>query len=113
MTDPLGEMATACESDPDVTFALDRELRIIHCNAAWDRFAVENRGTTLLRPAPYGRSVLDVVPERLRNLYATAYRSVWVSRTPWHHHYECSSAETYRFLRMTVRPGSHRDLLIV
>jgi hypothetical protein len=113
MTDPLGEVLAAYENDPDVVFVLDRNLRIIYCNAAWDRFAVENRGITLLRPAPYGRSLIDVVPDRLRSLYATAFRSVWLSRAPWHHHYECSSADTYRFLRMTVRPDSHRDLLIV
>jgi hypothetical protein len=113
MTDSLGETLGACESDPNVTFVLDRELRIIHCNAAWDRFAVENSGTALLRPAPYGRSVLDVVPDRLRSLYATAYRSVWLSRTPWHHHYECSSADIYRFLRMQVHLSSREDLLIV
>lgn len=106
-------MFSVYESDPDVVFILDRELRVIHCNAAWDRFAIDNNGKALMRPAPYGRPVIDVVPERLRNLYTTAYRSVLLSRTRWHHHYECSSADTYRFLRMTVQPSSENDLLVV
>ena len=101
------------ERDPDVVFILDRELRIVFCNAAWDRFARENDGESLLRPAPYGNSVLDAVPERLKRLYASAYRQVLMTCKDWEHHYECSSPQVYRMFRMTVQLDRTASFLVV
>ena len=39
-----GQWTDSFESDPAVIYALDRDYRLIHCNLAWDRFALENNG---------------------------------------------------------------------
>ena len=39
------------EADTAVIFCLDADLRITYCNPAWDRFALENGGEHLCRPA--------------------------------------------------------------
>src|SRR5215469_12449153 len=90
------------EHEPSIVFVLDRDLRIVYCNEGWDAFARDNGGTAWERPSPYGHLLLDVIPDRLRNLYRTAYRQVFFSGVPWVHHYECSSADFYRSFRMTV-----------
>lgn len=101
------------EHAPAVTFALDRELRIVYCNEAWDRFAAANGGMTLKRPTPYGVNILDVVPEFLKSLYRSAYLNVFVTRRPWEFYYECSSATDYRLFRMSATPLPENDDLIV
>jgi hypothetical protein len=98
----LGNPFEDLEHEPAVHFALDRGLRVTYCNEAWDRFARENKGSAVERPAPYGRSVLDVIAPNLRTLYASAYAFVFATGQPWIHHYECSSPSHYRLFRMTV-----------
>ena len=90
------------EYDPAIVFALDRELRIIYCNRAWDVFAEANGGAFLKRPAPYGLPLLDVIPEELKALYRSAYLNVFATKRQWAYEYECSSATVYRLFRMTA-----------
>jgi hypothetical protein len=101
------------EHDPAVVFWVDRSLAIVHCNEGWDAFARENGGAGWERPSPYGCSLLDVIPDRLRSLYSTAYRSVFLSGTSWVHHYECSSPEVHRLIRMTVSRSRTGEFLTV
>jgi len=111
--DPLNQFFLDFEHDPAVVFSLDRSLRIVYCNAAWDAFARENGGSGWERPRPYGISLLDVIPDRLKTLYQTAYRQVLLSGTSWVHHYECSSPVVYRMFRMTVNRSRGGDFLTV
>src|SRR5690349_1671320 len=101
------------EHAPAVTYALDRQLRIVYCNDAWDRFAESNGGTAVKRPTPYGRNVLDVVPEFLKPLYRSAYLNVFATGRTWEFHYECSSATEYRFFRMSASASPPNDDLVV
>ena len=100
------------ERDPAIVFALDRELRIIYCNAAWDRFAQLNGGRLLQRPQPYGLCILDVLPEYLRDLYDPAYRGVFTTGRQWVLQYECSSDVVYRLFRMTVMKRPQDDFIL-
>jgi len=100
------------EHDPAIVFALNRELRIIYCNAAWDRFAQLNGGGFLQRPRPYGLCVLDVVPECLRDLYDAAYQGVFTTGRQWILEYECSSEVVYRLFRMTVIKRPEDDFIL-
>lgn len=111
--EPGTEHSARLEHDAGIVFVLDRDLRIVYCNEAWDTFARDNGGTAWERPHPYGRSLLDVIPDRLRSLYRTAYRQVFFSGVPWVHHYECSSAELYRSFRMTVTRNEDGQSLTV
>jgi hypothetical protein len=101
------------EKDPAVIYALDRDLRIIYCNEAWDRFAAENGGRALDRRRQLGRSVLDAIPVPLRRLFEDGYRRVLTTGQTWEHRYECSSPTTFRTFRMVVYPAPHDGLVVV
>ena len=111
--DARNDLFADLEHDSAVVFSLDRSLLVVYCNAAWDAFARENGGAGWERPSPYGRSLLDVIPDRLKGLHRTAYLSVFLSGTSWTHHYECSSPEVYRLFRMTVNRSPGGDFLTV
>jgi hypothetical protein len=95
-------MRAHLENDAAVVFALDSELRISYCNAAWDRFALENGGREVVREKQIGRSIWDVIPGPLRRLYEDGYMRTLATGEPWRHEYECSSGGTYRALHMSV-----------
>jgi hypothetical protein len=92
------------EADTAVIFCLDADLRITYCNPAWDRFAIENGGVHLCRPAPVGISVLDYISGPDKQYFAKHYRRVIGQKEPWERDYECSSANTYRGFRLRVVP---------
>ena len=96
--------ATVVDADPAVVFCLDSALTITYCNAAWERFALQNEAPELCGPAPIGKCVLDYISGPARNFYASVYERVLVTSKPWEHRYECSSAEVYREFRLLVIP---------
>jgi hypothetical protein len=101
------------ENDPAVVYFLDYNLRIVHCNLAWNRFAVQNGGPHLMREMVLGRCVMDSVPAPLKAFYAAAYKQVLSVQEPWECTYECSSAAVYRSFRMGVYPDPHDSGLVV
>ncbi len=102
------------ENDPAVIFSLDHDLRIVYCNAAWDRFAQENGGVGLERGAQLGRSVMSCVPDVLKAFFEDGYRRTLASREPWQHSYECSSPSHFRSFRMmTYAEPDGSGLLVV
>jgi hypothetical protein len=100
------------ENDPAVIYVVDSALRLVYCNAAWDRFAVQNGGPELIRQNTIGDSVLDAIPEELRGFYAEGYARAKQSATPWEHDYECSSAQLYRLFHMRVMALPNSLLLV-
>ncbi len=101
------------EKDPAVSFILDGDLRIVYCNEAWDKFAVENGGRGLERQQQRGRSVMDAVPALLKQLFEGRYRKVLSSRQAWEHCYECSSPTVYRSFRMVSYPDPEGEGVVV
>jgi len=101
------------ERDSATVFVLDRELRILYCNEAWDRFAESNGGVALMRPRIYEMCVLDVVPEPLKDWYRSAYLKVFKTGRQWVHEYECSSSTVYRLFRMTALQRPREDFILV
>src|SRR5262245_59379844 len=92
------------DADASVIYGLDAAARIVFCNAAWDRFAAENNGESLLRPSPVGRFLSDYIPSPILGYYAKAHDRVRETGQPWDHFYECSSTETMRQFHMRVSP---------
>jgi hypothetical protein len=101
------------ENDPAIVYFLDCNLRIIHCNLAWNRFALKNGGKHLLREMVLGHAVMDSVPAPLKAFYASAYTRVLNVHQSWECTYECSSAAAYRVFRMGVYPDPHDSGLVV
>ena len=106
MINPEGGIVTltraALESDPSVVYFLDRHLRHDRCNAAWDRFALDNSGSHLLRESMAGYPILEAMPPTLTGFYSSMYQSVLASGEPVCHEYECSSDTEYRLIHLRV-----------
>jgi hypothetical protein len=92
------------ESDPAVIYAVDRDLRLTYCNAAWDRFAAGNGGEQIVRRLMVGRSLLDFIPDSLRRFYLEGFARVLETGSPWDHRYDCSDARVRREFHMRVLP---------
>jgi hypothetical protein len=101
------------ENDTAIIYVLDRDLRIVYCNEAWDRFATENGGRSLLRPRPLGLCVIDVIPPQLKRFFEKAYREALSTGLVWQHCYECSSPAVYRKYEMKVHPDREAGHLVV
>ena len=91
------------------------DYRMAYLNPAWFAFARENDGEPeISRDWPLGRSMMDAVPEELKSFYRQAFEKCLDSGIPWHHNYECSSAEVLRRFHLTAYPlKQHGGLLIV
>jgi hypothetical protein len=110
---PLELSGTPLENDPSVTFTLDDRLRLRSCNLAWDRFAAENGGGRLMRPAVMGRSILEFISGPLADYYREAYSRMIGRDVAWRHEYECSSEGAFRLFAMEVYPLPGRSGLLV
>ena len=108
-----GEWTDAFESDSSVIYALDQDFRIVHCNLAWDRFALENGGTGATREHQLGRCVFDAIPEQLKPFYKTLYDRVRETKQGYSHVMECSSPELFRRFHMNMRPFGDSGVLTV
>jgi hypothetical protein len=100
------------DADPAVICTLDKDLRILSCNRAWDDFALANNGAQACRERVAGRPLLDFISGDLCAFYEEGYLRTLTSQESWHHEYECPSPETFRSFRMTASavPGG---LLVV
>ena len=108
-----GLAAATLETDPSIIYVVQRDSRIIYCNRAWDKFALENGGDTLIRANVLGTNVQDVLPEPLLQFYQDAFKQVLSTGTSWAHDYECSSPGLYRLFRMQVLRLSGSHLLVM
>lgn len=102
------------EHSRDVLYVLDRDLRILYCNQAWDDFAAQNEGQKLIRTSILGQSILQAIAAPLQEFYATVFQYVRENGQPFELEYECSSPELFRVFHMRVLPvqGSQRLLMI-
>jgi PAS domain-containing protein len=101
------------ETDQDVLYLLDADLRIAECNAGWDKFAAENGGVGISRTEVRGRPIFDFIPEVLvrfyRNKFAEALRGGhWIGFD-----YECSTPDVFRQFHMALRSVEYSGLLVV
>lgn len=105
---------SALEHDPAVIYVLDNDLRIIYCNAAWDRFAKNNGGSaSVYRRNQLGSCVLDAIPRPLKPFFRDAYSKVLATGEAWAHEYECSSPTEFRRFQMNVQPAAQGGGLLV
>jgi hypothetical protein len=101
------------EADPAVCFVLDEKLRLIYCNPAWDRFAMQNMGAGLCAEKMHGRSVLDGTSGELLDYYHRLYHEVLRDRKHRDHDFHCSSPDLERLMRMHLYPMRHTAALLV
>ncbi|MFP3873903.1 MAG: hypothetical protein ACLFV1_05560 [Thiohalophilus sp.] len=107
----------ALEQQSGTVYGLWPDLTLAYMNPAWFHFARNNQGEPVIsRQWRRGRVVTDALPEVLHPFYVELYLRGLEQQddTPLEHDYECSSAQQYRLLAMTVHNlGCGAGLLIV
>ena len=101
------------ETDKDVLYLLDADLRIMECNLGWDKFAAENGGVGISRVEVLGRNIFEFIPEVLVRFYQDKYAEAlraghWIGFD-----YECSTPDVFRQFHMALRVVENSGLLVV
>ena len=103
----------ALEAEPSSAYVLSADLRLLHVNTAWSRFARENGAPELAD----GWSSLSALPEsmgrELRDFFVARLERVLTEASVWSHIYECSSPAVYRKFNMRVKPAPSGEGLVV
>lgn len=108
----LCRIVQALERSPAVSFILDPDHRIIHCNPSWSAFAATNGAPQLAGENSIGLNIFEAIPGVLKTFYSDAFaraRTLGV----WEVSYECSSPDRFRMYRMRVHALTDRNWLIV
>jgi len=101
------------ETDEDVLFFLDADLRFTECNLGWDKFAAANGGVGISRAEVLGRNIFEFIPEVMVRFYQDKYFEALHS-THWiGFDYECSTPDVFRLFHMGLRSIGHSGLLVV
>lgn len=106
------DVLKALEALESVTYVLDSDLRLVYCNLAWDKFALENGGETALSAKVLGLRLFDAIPDVLRPFYSRIFNQVLTTGLVWQHVYECSSSQMFRKFRMRIHPFKSEWILV-
>jgi hypothetical protein len=90
------------EAETAVCFVIDEQLRLIYCNPAWDRFAMQNDAPHVRGEHLLGAPVLDSTSGDLLDHYRALYNEVLADGNPRGHDFFCSSPDVERLMRMQI-----------
>ena len=91
----------------DTAYVVSRDGRLLWHNAAWERFAQDNNGDSVLTDWRVGCSILDAMSPPLRAFYAEGFARACDEQTRWDHEYDCNSDNVIRKFRMSAYPLGH------
>jgi hypothetical protein len=74
---------------------------------------VTHGGEPVVTKFRVGTNVLDAIAGELRAFYEARFNDVLTTKTPWHHEYECSSADTYKEFFQGVYPLKNAQGLVL
>ena len=109
----LHSMVAALDASPLISYVSDSQFRIVYCNPAWDRFAIENQAPELAGGRVLGSDLRSALGKDLLPFYVQAFDQVRLSGVAWEWIYECSSAELFRKFQMRVLPLQDGGWLLV
>ena len=93
------------EAAPYACFVLTDALAFVYCNAAWDRFALQNGGgVQVLAAQIISRNLLDFIPSELKDYHTDLFVKARSLGRSVSHDYECSSPAAFRRFRMHIYP---------
>lgn len=87
-------------------------FHVLWVNEAFQVFCTANGGDQTLATSVLGRSLLDFIPQDLREFYMKTYSKVLASGEPARHDYECSSPDELRWFAQYILPD-HGHLAII
>lgn len=100
--------------DTGTTYGLWPDLRLAAYDEAWLKFSQDNGGEPMTSTQwTVGRCILEAIADPLRPFFSKHYQQCLSEQRPWEHHYECSSADTYREMHMLVLPVGQAEGLVV
>lgn len=106
------ERGQLLESQSDTAYLLSADtLDVLWVNPAFDRFSLDNGGSTLSGDV-LGRSVLDFIPDALTRFYEDMYTRVATTGEPARHDYQCSSREDVRWFSQYILPDRGRVAVV-
>lgn len=108
----LEDILGALDQSADVSFVLDRDLRLIYRNQAWNKFASENDASQLAAQSVIGTDLRNVIGSELMPFYVAAFEKVERERTAWECLYQCSSPQSFRKFRMQIQPLAPAGYLV-
>jgi hypothetical protein len=100
------------EESADTAYVLSADLRITRTNRGWRAFAHDNDGDDVLARWGLGSSLMDALPEVLRDFYIRGFAEALRTGLVWQHDYECSSPRALRRFRMFAFPASPDTILV-
>lgn len=111
----LGRQHTveSIEAEGGSVIGLWSDARIGLLNSAWQRFALENAGASVIERWPLGSDFLSGISGVLRGYYAEAFARVAHTGQPWEHSYDCHSPATARQFRLRALPLAQGAVLLV
>jgi hypothetical protein len=109
----LSRIMSALQRSPVVSYVLDSQFRILHCNPAWDRFACANGAPQLTSDAVIGFDLFDAIPDDLRGLYLHTFSKVLSTGRVGEETYQCSSPTEFRIFRMRIHLLKPQNWLII
>ena len=68
-------------------YAVDANFRLLRCNPAWDKFALDNNGSRVKRGKVEGLNVFAVIPHPLFAFYSKGFETAKRSGE-WQHVFE-------------------------
>jgi len=90
------------DTEQEVVYILDPEMRIAACNPAWDNFSNANGGVGISATEVVGRPIFDFIPPVLVAFYQEQYAAARSKRVWVGFDYACSSPATYRQFHMAL-----------
>lgn len=110
---PIPVWKEAYDKDDSLIYLLDRDLKIMRCNLAWDVFALANGGEKAVSSKVIGMCIMDAVPQALQHFYKAAYDNVDRFRRSCWHVFECSSPTHARVYQMRIMPTDRGRFLTI
>ncbi|NTV51680.1 MAG: hypothetical protein HGA76_01515 [Candidatus Firestonebacteria bacterium] len=94
----------ALTQSEDVVYVVDEQMNLKAYNPAWETFALNNNGASVLEKYPLGKSITAAFPEKIRTHYVNGYSQALKTGDRFDQDYECSSPNQYRLFHQIAYP---------
>jgi hypothetical protein len=94
-------------------YAVDDGFRLRFVNRGWDWFATRNQGRSTVADWPLGRSILEAMPEVLRDFYRDALIRAAAAGAVFSHTYQCPTPLLERSFLLSAYPLGRSGWLLV
>jgi hypothetical protein len=102
---------TRFDESTSVTCVIDADSKIVYCNPAWNRFALQNNAPQATAGHVVGRSLFSYIPAVLEQHYRELVEMARARRELVGTDYECHNIHKFRQYHLTVLPIPQTSLM--